>query len=76
MDTNEGDASTQALGPEADELPTLSECIQQVLNLQFALDKAGGNIIKAASRIQKQTEADMILMDDVRKRYEGYVARC
>ncbi len=32
-------------------------------------------MIKAASRIQKQTENDMILMDEVRKRFEGYIAR-
>ena len=53
---------------------TLSECIQHVLNLQCELKKAGDRMLAVANRIQAQTTKDMILMDEVRKRYEGNIA--
>ena len=56
------------------EISYLSDCINEVKSLNLALTSASEKMMSAAERVLMQTEKDVILMDEVRKRFELYTA--
>ncbi len=61
--------------PARSDVTLLSECIQEVKSLATAVAQAGDKMFDLAEKSRDRTERDVVLMDNVRNRFEK-IASC